>query len=179
MLFLELSTKIFRPERISQEWQKESARLFSVILNQFIKGFAECKWRMICRRLYFIMNCYETVVTCCRVESCTRLEGHDTAFKTPANNFDVLLIVHLSIILAINQLNAQNLLLHYNKFITRLYTFRALCAHHQGVKIVLYSIWYHHTCTWPSGAQFESGLSIIQFWLLDDEHIVLETCRGV
>ena len=33
-----------------------------------------------------------------------------------------------------------------------LYIFRALCAHHQEVKIVLYSIWYHHTCRWPSGA---------------------------
>jgi len=46
----------------------------------------------------------------------------------------------------------------YNKFIIRLYMFRALCAHHQAVKIVLYSIWYHHTCRWPSGAQVESGL---------------------
>jgi len=36
--------------------------------------------------------------------------------------------------------------------------FRALCAHHQEVKIVLYSIWYHHTCRWPSGAQVERGL---------------------
>ena len=35
--------------------------------------------------------------------------------------------------------------------------FRALCAHHQEVKIVLYSIWYHHTSRWPSGAQVESG----------------------
>ena len=25
--------------------------------------------------------------------------------------------------------------------------FRAPCAHRQGVKIVLYSIWYHHTET--------------------------------
>ena len=25
--------------------------------------------------------------------------------------------------------------------------FRALCAHHKEVKIVLYSIWYHHTET--------------------------------
>jgi len=24
--------------------------------------------------------------------------------------------------------------------------FQAVCAHHQGIKIVLYSIWYHHTC---------------------------------
>ena len=58
-------------------------------------------------------------------------------------NFDVLLTVHLSIILIINQLNAQNLF--YNKFIICLYMFRALCAHHQEVKIVLYSIWYRHT----------------------------------
>jgi len=38
-------------------------------------------------------------------------------------------------------------LLFYNMFITCLYMFRALCAHHQvvkEVKIVLYSIWYHH-----------------------------------
>ena len=36
--------------------------------------------------------------------------------------------------------------------------FRTLCAHHQEVKIVLYSIWYHHTCRWPSGAQLERRL---------------------
>jgi len=36
--------------------------------------------------------------------------------------------------------------------------FRELFAHHQEVKIVLYSIWYHHTCRWPSRAQVESGL---------------------
>jgi len=35
--------------------------------------------------------------------------------------------------------------------------FRALCAHHQEVKIVLYSILYHHTCRWPSGAQVGRG----------------------
>jgi len=35
--------------------------------------------------------------------------------------------------------------------------FRALCAHRQEVKIVLYSIWYHHTCRWPCGAQVERG----------------------
>ena len=60
--------------------------------------------------------------------------------------FDILLTVHLSIfILVINQLDAQNLL--YNKFISCLYMFRALCAHRQEVKIVLYSLWYHHTYT--------------------------------
>ena len=36
-------------------------------------------------------------------------------------------------------------ILFYNKFIICIYMFRALCAHHQEVKIVLYSIWYHHT----------------------------------
>jgi len=67
--------------------------------------------------------------------------------------FIVLLTVHLSIILVINQLNAQ--ILFYNKFIICLYMFRALCAHHQEVQIV-YSLWYHHTCRWPPGAQFLS-----------------------
>jgi len=47
-------------------------------------------------------------------------------------------------------------ILFYNKFIICLYMFRVLCAHHQEVKIVLYSIGYHHTCRWPSGAQVES-----------------------
>ena len=65
--------------------------------------------------------------------------------------------MHLSIILAINQLNAQNLP-RYNKFIIRLYMFRALYAHHHKVKILLHSILYHHTCGWPSGAQIEGGL---------------------
>ena len=37
--------------------------------------------------------------------------------------------------------------LFYNTFIIFLYMFRALCAHHQEVKIVLYSIWYRHTET--------------------------------
>jgi len=35
--------------------------------------------------------------------------------------------------------------LFYNKFIIFLYMFRALRVHRQEVKIVLYSIWYHHT----------------------------------
>jgi len=38
----------------------------------------------------------------------------------------------------------------YNKFIRRLYVFRALCDHRQEVKIVLYNTWYHHTCA-PDG----------------------------
>jgi len=46
----------------------------------------------------------------------------------------------------------------YNKFIIRLHMFRDLCAHHQEVRIVLYSIWYHHICRWPSHAQVERRL---------------------
>ena len=48
-------------------------------------------------------------------------------------------------------------ILFYNKFIIRLYMFRELCAHHQEVKIVLYSIWYHHICRWPFRARVERG----------------------
>jgi len=59
--------------------------------------------------------------------------------------FDVLLTVNLSVfILVINQLDAQNLF--YNKFIIRLYMFRASYADRQEAKIVLYSLWYLHTC---------------------------------
>ena len=32
------------------------------------------------------------------------------------------------------------------------------CADRQEVKIVLYSLWYHHTYRWPSGAKVERGL---------------------
>ena len=73
--------------------------------------------------------------------------------------FYVLLTVHLSIfILVTNQLDAQNL--SYNKFISCFYMFRAPCAHRQEVKIVLYSLWYHHTYRWPSRAQVESSLNL-------------------
>jgi len=49
-------------------------------------------------------------------------------------------------------------ILFYNKFIIHLYMFRTLCAHHQEVKIVLYSIWNHHTCRWTSRAHVETRL---------------------
>ena len=57
--------------------------------------------------------------------------------------------------------------LFYNQFIICIYMFRALCAHHQEVKIVLYSIWYHHTETseW-------SQITKIQFYKY--EHIVVK-----
>jgi len=46
-------------------------------------------------------------------------------------------------------------ILFYNKFIICFYMFRALCAHHQEVKIVIYSICYCHTSRWQSGTQVE------------------------
>jgi len=56
----------------------------------------------------------------------------------------VLLTVHLSIfILIINQIDTKNLFC--NKFISCLYMFRTPCAQNQEEKIVLYSLWYHHT----------------------------------
>ena len=56
----------------------------------------------------------------------------------------------------INQFDAQSLF--YNKFSSCLYMFRAPRAHHQEVKIVLYSLWYHDTYRWLSHAQVEGGL---------------------
>ena len=61
--------------------------------------------------------------------------------------------------------------LFYSKFIICLYMFRALCAHHQNVKIVLYSIWCHHTCRWPSGAQVERRLLLPLSNCAQDGHL--------
>jgi len=59
-------------------------------------------------------------------------------------SFDVLLIVHLSIFISvINQLDAKNLF--HNKFYFMPLHVSNTRAHHQEVKIVLYSLWYHHT----------------------------------
>ena len=63
----------------------------------------------------------------------------------------------LSIILVIDQLNTQNSCFT----ISLLYAstcFEHCCAHHQEVKIVLYSIWYRHTYRWPSGANSSINL---------------------
>jgi hypothetical protein len=57
--------------------------------------------------------------------------------------------------------------LFYNEFIVCLYMFRALCAHHQEVKILLYSIWYRHT-----GTSEWSKITKIQLYKY--EHIVLK-----
>jgi len=71
-------------------------------------------------------------------------------------NFDVLLTVHFSLfILVINQLDAQNFVLQYVYFMSLHVS--STFAHHQEVKYVLYSLWYHHTYRWPSRAQVERG----------------------
>ena len=50
--------------------------------------------------------------------------------------------------------------------------FRALCAHHQEVKIVLYSIWYPHTETreW-------SKITKIQFYKYDEIELYFSNFR--
>ena len=86
----------------------------------------------------------------------------------------------------LNQLDAQNLF--HNKFYFMPLHVSKTCTHHQDVKIVSHSLWYHHTYRWPSGAQVERVLShpvhetatyrcdntrgcVMQFWPPDDEHI--------
>jgi hypothetical protein len=63
----------------------------------------------------------------------------------PLVHWVVLTFCMSMFILVINQLDAQNLF--YNKFTSCLYMFRASSAHRQEVRIVLYSLWYHHNET--------------------------------
>ena len=70
----------------------------------------------------------------------------------------------------------MNKVLFNNKFISCLYMFRATCAHRQEGKIVLHSLWYHHTYRWPSRAQATYSCDdtrgcIVQFWPPDHEHV--------
>ena len=53
--------------------------------------------------------------------------------------------------LNINQLYALNFMMGLFHAST---CFEPMC-HRQEVKIVLYSLWYHHTYRWPSGSQVE------------------------
>jgi hypothetical protein len=50
-----------------------------------------------------------------------------------------------------NQLDAQNLF--HNKLYFMHLRVSSTFAHHQEVKIELYSLWYHHTYRWPSRAR--------------------------
>ena len=71
--------------------------------------------------------------------------------------------------MVINQLDAQNLF--YNKFVSCLYMFRAPCAHRLEVKVVSYSIWYHHTETseWSKVTKITKITKIYKY-----EHIVVK-----
>ena len=80
----------------------------------------------VCVSCDVVSACLLTLIVCAVVVSCTLSVTSIQLF-----------------ILVVNQLDAQNLF--YNKFISCLYMFRASCADRQEVKIVLYSLWYHHT----------------------------------
>jgi len=89
--------------------------------------------------------------------------------KERTHFFNILLTVHLSIFVSvINQLDAQNFCFTISFF------HASTCFEHMEVEIVLDSLWYHHTymCDDTRGC-------IIQFRPPDDEHMVLETCRGM
>ena len=77
--------------------------------------------------------------------------------------------------------------------------FQALYAHHQEAELYFCSIWYRSLSQWPSGAQVERELSVLcqpvhgmstdleddtrccnsTIEPPDDEHVMLETCRGL
>jgi len=93
--------------------------------------------------------------------------------KLELSCFDVLLTVHLNIFVSvINQLDAQNLF--HNKFYFMPLRVSSTCAHHQGVKIALHSLWYHHTETseWSYRCDCDdTRCFVMQFWPPDDEHM--------
>ena len=61
------------------------------------------------------------------------------------------------IFLNINQLNAPNFIISLFQSSTCFEMFRAHVLIVRRAKIVLYSLWYHHTYRWPSGAQSVHG----------------------
>jgi hypothetical protein len=104
--------------------------------------------------------------------------------------FYVLLTVHLDAILGNDQLDA----LFRNVFILYPYMFRAASAHHQEVLIVLIHHLVQHTlvsdrlpCRFllTGTADSHSPECVIPDAVLkqlgppDDEHLLLETCRGI
>jgi len=67
----------------------------------------------------------------------------------------------------------------YNKFVIFLYMFRAQLCSSSGGQIVSHTIWYRHTEITHLFQCDDTRCCIIKFWPPDDEHIVLETCRGI
>jgi hypothetical protein len=62
--------------------------------------------------------------------------------------------------------------LFLNVFILRLYMFGAASAHHQSFLLAGTADRHSPECVIPDGV-------LIQFGPPDDEHLLLETCRGV
>ena len=103
---------------------------------------------------------------------------------------------HVTVFLDNDQLDTHVLYFILHMFIIILYMFRALYAHHQEVELY-WCIWYRHSwkvtvqCTdWKSplsicasdGQTLESDdtrCCISTVHPPDDEHIMLETCRGL
>jgi len=93
--------------------------------------------------------------------------------------FDVLLTVHLGIILAIDQLNAQ-ILVFLNKLFIFLYMFRALLCSSSVGQIALHSIWYRHALYVAVRCAGEHQMATYRVWRYqmlyntiwppDDEH---------
>jgi len=86
------------------------------------------------------------------------LDGASRSYFDYIFPFDVLLTVHLSIFISVfNQLDAQNLF--YGKFYFTPLHVSSTYADHQGFKIALHSLWYHHTyrCDDTRGC-------VMQFW---------------
>ena len=102
------------------------------------------------------VNLYKSTSQMCFETAILVLEQVKERATTLLLNIIATLLV---IILVIT--NLMHRIFCHNKFTIRLYMFRAPCTHHQEVKIVLYSIWYHHTCRWPSGAQVYTLKDII------------------
>ena len=61
---------------------------------------------------------------------------------------------HNCLFININQLDALNFIISLFQAST---CFEHMCSS-SGGQIVLYSLWYHHTYRWPSGAQIKRGL---------------------
>jgi hypothetical protein len=99
----------------------------------------------------------------------------NTTDNTFFAEFYVLLTVHLDAILGNDQLDA----LFLNVFILCFYMFRAGSAHHQEVQIVL----IHHLLTGTTDSHSPECVKpddvLIQLFPPDDEHLLLETCRGI
>jgi len=99
----------------------------------------------------------------------------------------------LSIILDNDQLDTHLLYFMYNTFIIILYMFQALYAHHQEVELYWYSIWYrlsenkwvvlalpNHNPRQLTCYQSDDTICCIStIQTPDDEHIMLETSRGL